>query len=270
VRRSAAQLKFIITLTAALWSFSVLADAPQNGTCGKTANQIDFNVDGMKDYSVGRDLLNNGGGWYFTAQGGEIVVPSQSKDGQLCVQNGTRPSGQGSSNRDNSAGPQKCGSAIDGTRKVQVEDSSGALIQKEYLWTWVKDQSGDGGYLRITPLDANGKPENPMIKVSGNASTPPPGSPAGTKPQSGISVSAMSVPTAGSGATAQDKTLVDIPEADNVSSGSTPVVCTIGKVSENDKKSRSWDKDKGLVENDDNGGAGDGKTVAVDTSQVAR
>lgn len=214
------------------------ADAtdPSTRSCGKDTNKITFNADGEKDYYIGRDIENDGGGTYFSAQGGEIVTTQEDAQGnqEFCVQTGMRLKTGTKADAGNQMGPKTCGTGINQTHKV--DDGHGSY--KEYRWMW--DQQNKK--LKIAPVNANGSWGKPVLVLGGGTKKP---QGEDHKGYSWISVTVEDPTAAGSGAKGFTVEMKSKP------SGSQPKgekTCLLGKL---DSKSQqniniSYSEDDGV------------------------
>jgi hypothetical protein len=242
----------------ALLSQAAFGDPPPGGTSDKTSNKVTFNVDGNKDYYVGKDLENDGQGWYFGAQDGTIIYADAK--GEICARTGMRPKGVGQSNADNKLGPPMCGSGINQTRQV---GSNGSY--KETIWQYhPKDQNGNPPFVTITPTDEKGNNTNPVLEISGTNTPPDPGSK--DKTRTSIKVKVQDMPSIGT----QPRPTWDISMESPLDPGGADqpeVTCVQGQFNDKSKKNLVWDPKLGVTNTSDPNGSD--KTVTADNSPAA-
>lgn len=204
------------------------ATSPTGRSCGKDTNKMTFNADGEKDYYLGCNTANKGGGTYFSAQGGEIVTTQKDAQGktEFCVQTGMRLRSGTKADVGNEMGTKTCGAAINQTHKV----ADGHNSYKEYQWIWDKEKSK----LKIVPVNANGSWGKPVLVVSGSTEKPD----GKSKGSSEISVRVEDPTAAGAGAKGFTVSMSCKP------SGSQPKeekVCLLGKLDSKSQQDISID-----------------------------
>jgi hypothetical protein len=216
--------------------------------CGGDGNQYDFAV-GPADYSVGRDVLNNGGGWYVDIGAGEIAFPNDK--GEICVQKATRPKAGNAADRNDTPDAPRCGKSVDTSQETEYTNDAGKKDGKDYRMKWMPDSSGQGGTLLITPY-VNNRPSSPYLRIKGTQIKGANGKP----PQSDLHVTVSTTTP-----TSKEKTL-DFKDSPNGAGGTDPKVCSLGEIKPDGTDNDSWTKQDGLKDPKTD------KTVKADTSNV--